>query len=755
MTVSDYVHCASETVFEASQQPSEVHVSDLLASNFERSIDATPMDSIAASSMPVQVMTVDGLVSTFEVTNVAPSVLGAGRCSPYFQGSVLCVGASTSNDDRHVDEQSTVTPMLLDFSYPGTPRLSTTRRSMHSGATRMSARQQRTRAGTRRRVDMDTSPVQGPIAPPQRQGCYIFLFFEFHFIRVFIAVLLSLSDLFRSYFSPGAPADYKSFGRCDQICQHCHAIFWLAEKRSGLPVSAAPQYQRCCAGGRAYLPRDKLREADIPNFQIRLFGVVGANQYELPTADTIGAIVYEGGPESMTDYDVVIERHSMEPESVNKLHPAYMSLQFPLLFVYGEEDYIGYIHNVEKVKEYGSATGNKVKVRNIALRNLNNNVVMFTLWNEKADAFEEDEYAQMRKPVILAVSSCYLKRYGSQIQLSATSATCYYFNPPIEEASELLAAYNQTSTQHPQLEVQTQRLSDWEQERTRDRVPLGTLLQIDQNTQQRVLFTQDAMILQVDTTYDWYYQKCSECGGKLDYGFVHGHCYPYGTESKSDNSYSFRMVITDGTGNATMTCFSLQTDGLIKDINTLLEEVAEKNPSIIPPQILALQNTRHVFQFRFAKPAGKGPPTFVLQKVMDHPPSILPASAEGPSSPSTVPVYTLTDSQATPPPATPVTAENTPADTSPTTTIPVTSIVRKELFKGNTDEDSDPQHNNQKTQTASEVIPLSATSSATQGTPTNIPLTVSLPITSVIRKEASKNTTDKEGDPESKKQKVE
>ncbi|PWA94672.1 helitron helicase-like domain-containing protein [Artemisia annua] len=1035
MTVSGYVHCASETVFEASQQPSEVHVSDLLASNFERSIDATPTDSIAASSMPVQVMTVDGLVSTFEVTNVAPSVLGAGRCSPYFQGSVLCVGASTSNDDRHVDEQSTVTPMLLDFSYPGTPRLSTTRRSMHSGATRMSARQQRTRAGTRRRVDMDTSPVQGPIAPPQRQGCYIFLFFEFHFIRVFIAVLLSLSDLFRSYFSPGAPADYKSFGRCDQICQHCHAIFWLAEKRSGLPVSAAPQYQRCCAGGRAYLrtyrhypayitnlfsdrhfmdhiraynqmfamtsfgatidnsintgrgpyvfrvsgqiyhfiggfcpanddtprflqmyiydtehemrhrlshfdsherqilredivqgliqflddnnalvhlfrtARDKLREADIPNFQIRLFGVVGANQYELPTADTIGAIVYEGGPESMTDYDVVIERHSMEPESVNKLHPAYMSLQFPLLFVYGEEgyhlnltlrnsdpldtqeekkmtmkvyyayqlcdrvanntkfiearvyrrwtamkvpgfiatgfscilldkkgsaiqanadlkekerfehdlqlncvyriqgfgfektdswgktldndftlcfgkhtrvdllkdddfpyhyfkfaaynelgvrldkknpiltDYIGYIHNVEKVKEYGSATGNKVKVRNIALRNLNNNVVMFTLWNEKADAFEEDEYAQMRKPVILAVSSCYLKRYGSQIQLSATSATCYYFNPPIEEASELLAAYNQTSTQHPQLEVQTQRLSDWEQERTRNRVPLGTLLQIDPNTQQRVLFTQDAMILQVDTTYDWYYQKCSECGGKLDYGFVHGHCYPYGTESKSDNSYSFRIVITDGTGNATMTCFSPQTDGLIKDINTLLEEVAEKNPSIIPPQILALQNTRHVFQFRFAKPAGKGPPTFVLQKVMDHPPSILPASAEGPSSPSTVPVYTLTDSQATPPPATPVTAENTPADTSPTTTIPVTSIVRKELFKGNTDEESDPQHNNQKTQTASEVIPLSATSSATQGTPTNTPLTVSLPITSVIRKEASKNTTDKEGDP--------
>ncbi|PWA70183.1 nucleic acid-binding, OB-fold protein [Artemisia annua] len=104
-------------------------------------------------------------------------------------------------------------------------------------------------------------------------------------------------------------------------------------------------------------------------------------------------------------------------------------------------DYIGYVQNVEKVKEYGSATTNKIKVRNIAIRNLNNNVVIFTLWNEKADNFEEEEYACLRQPVILAVSSCYLKTYGGQLQLSATAATSYYFNPAIEETSELLAAY--------------------------------------------------------------------------------------------------------------------------------------------------------------------------------------------------------------------------------------------------------------------------------------------------------------------------
>ncbi|PWA59297.1 nucleic acid-binding, OB-fold protein [Artemisia annua] len=370
-------------------------------------------------------------------------------------------------------------------------------------------------------------------------------------------------------------------------------------------------------------------------------------------------------------------------------------------------DYIGYIHNVEKVKEYGGATGNKFKLRNIGIRNVNNNVVTFTLWNEKADNFEEDEYLKMTKPVVLAVSSCYLKTYGGQLQLSATSATSYYFNPPIEETAELLAAYrqilqlisyNQDNTAAPQLEVQTERLIDWEQERTRNRVALGTLLQIDPNTQQRVLFTQEVMILQIDNTHEWYYQKCDECGGKLTYGFVHGHCHQYGTQPKPQKSYSFRLVMTDGTGNATMTCFSPQTDGLIKDINTLLEEVADKSPEIIPAQILALENTRHVFQFRFAKPVAKGAPTFILQKVMDHMPSILPASTEGPSSPPVASTYDQSAIHSSPPPATPLASQETPTDVATVTYLPGSSNVRKELFTASIEEEINPEAKKQKTE---------------------------------------------------------
>ncbi|PWA57296.1 DNA helicase Pif1-like protein [Artemisia annua] len=271
-------------------------------------VPSLPCELDLPDGVPVQVPTVDGSVSTFQVTNIVRPFYVAAR-QPAITEVVGQSSVYNAGGAGHV-------PMVLDFSAGdvvrgpnlGAPQLNN---HMNASKTGIPARSRR-QAGQPYMRYPDAPPVQGPIAPPQREG---------------------------------APLDYKCFGRCNQVCQHCGALFWLEEKRTGLPISAAPQYQRCCAAGRAVLrtheqtARDKLREADIPNFSIRLFGVVGASQYELPTADSIGAIVYEGGPETMTDYDVVIERHSGQPESVNKLHPAYMELQFPLLFIYGEEGY--------------------------------------------------------------------------------------------------------------------------------------------------------------------------------------------------------------------------------------------------------------------------------------------------------------------------------------------------------------------------------------------------------------------------------
>ncbi|PWA82827.1 helitron helicase-like domain-containing protein [Artemisia annua] len=54
--------------------------------------------------------------------------------------------------------------------------------------------------------------------------------------------------------------------------------------------------------------RDKMEGVDVPNFKVKLFGVVGSRQYDLPAGDSIGAIVFEGGPDVGTNYDVIIEK---------------------------------------------------------------------------------------------------------------------------------------------------------------------------------------------------------------------------------------------------------------------------------------------------------------------------------------------------------------------------------------------------------------------------------------------------------------
>ncbi|PWA44860.1 hypothetical protein CTI12_AA523740 [Artemisia annua] len=274
--------------------------------------------------VPVQAQTVDGSVSTFQIANIVIPFHVATRQPAISQVyNAGCAG--------HV-------PMVLDFSAghvvrsPNFSASAQPNNNMNARQIGIPARPTR-QPGQPCMRNPDAPPVQGPIAPPQREG---------------------------------APLDYKCFGRYNQVCQHCGAL--LARiKENGLtyfcgtavstvlccwPCSLARALRESIIEGLVEFldhnnalvklfrtARDKLGQADIPNFSIRLFGVLGVSQYELRTANSIGAIVYEVGPETMTDYDVVIQRHSGEPESVNKLHPVYMALQFPLLFIYDEEGY--------------------------------------------------------------------------------------------------------------------------------------------------------------------------------------------------------------------------------------------------------------------------------------------------------------------------------------------------------------------------------------------------------------------------------
>ncbi|GKA61239.1 DNA helicase [Tanacetum coccineum] len=56
--------------------------------------------------------------------------------------------------------------------------------------------------------------------------------------------------------------------------------------------------------------RNKYMEADILEFKVKLYNVIGSRQYELPTADTIRAIVFGGNSVMETEFDLIIEENS-------------------------------------------------------------------------------------------------------------------------------------------------------------------------------------------------------------------------------------------------------------------------------------------------------------------------------------------------------------------------------------------------------------------------------------------------------------
>ncbi|XP_021975391.1 uncharacterized protein LOC110870521 [Helianthus annuus] len=81
--------------------------------------------------------------------------------------------------------------------------------------------------------------------------------------------------------------------------------------------------------------RDLTLSSNLPSFSIRLYNSYNCLSYDRPGPDCIGAIVTDQDP-SADGYDIVIRHKTTGLQRISNLHPLYMALQYPLLFVYGE-----------------------------------------------------------------------------------------------------------------------------------------------------------------------------------------------------------------------------------------------------------------------------------------------------------------------------------------------------------------------------------------------------------------------------------
>nr|GEU94317.1 DNA helicase [Tanacetum cinerariifolium] len=63
-------------------------------------------------------------------------------------------------------------------------------------------------------------------------------------------------------------------------------------------------------GESPWTVREKYLHDEVSDFTVRLYNVIGTREYEHPTGDLLGAIVYEVGSKTEMDYDIIIEQRS-------------------------------------------------------------------------------------------------------------------------------------------------------------------------------------------------------------------------------------------------------------------------------------------------------------------------------------------------------------------------------------------------------------------------------------------------------------
>nr|GEX16565.1 hypothetical protein [Tanacetum cinerariifolium] len=182
----------------------------------------------------------------------------------------------------------------------------------------------------------------------------------------------------------------------------------------------------------------------------------------------------------------------------------------------------------------------------------------FLIWGEMAKKFDIFEFAKMKNPVIIAISSAWAsKKYGA-LQLNAMSATHYNLNPNILEAHHILNVFADFINPILAMEIQ--------------RKPYGS----DIEEQMRNRYTIEALF--------------------------------------SVNQYCFKAIVDDGTATATITCFS-PAHTFVPDCNTIVNTIEDKDTYHVPLLLKQAEGHTYIFKYHFGKKAKPENPNFTLDAV--------------------------------------------------------------------------------------------------------------------------------------------
>ncbi|KAG5566136.1 hypothetical protein RHGRI_001911 [Rhododendron griersonianum] len=82
---------------------------------------------------------------------------------------------------------------------------------------------------------------------------------------------------------------------------------------------------------------DIIRDNGAQDLRVRILSSRGGRQYTKPNTNEIAALLVGDGFESGANHDIVVQKLDGHLHRINETHPAYMPLQYPILFPYGTD----------------------------------------------------------------------------------------------------------------------------------------------------------------------------------------------------------------------------------------------------------------------------------------------------------------------------------------------------------------------------------------------------------------------------------
>ncbi|GJV96897.1 nucleic acid-binding, OB-fold protein [Tanacetum coccineum] len=150
------------------------------------------------------------------------------------------------------------------------------------------------------------------------------------------------------------------------------------------------------------------------------------------------------------------------------------------------------------------------------------------MWDELVKQFKKDEIEKLPRPIIIATQEA--------VDAYTMFKEKYEFNPPLQ-----VCKYHYV---------------DPEQEKTRNRKTLYTLLQQDPASFKGVRFTCEGMITNLNKNRRWNYASCSQYNKASTDSDEAYTCEDHGKQNPPTYRYNFKATVIDGTATAEFTFFT-------------------------------------------------------------------------------------------------------------------------------------------------------------------------------------------------------